>query len=913
MLFNKSLALVLSVFAFSTVFSQTYTPPSSPRSLTNLNASWKFHKGDVTNAQNTDFSDAGWDDVTIPHDWNGIDGQDGGGNYYRGIGWYRKHYTISSACEGKQLYLQFDGVNRVADVYVNGTLLTTHKGGYARFRVPVTGKVNIGGDNVIAVKVSNAHLADIPPLSADFTFFGGIYRDVNILVTDKLQISVMDYSGPGVYLKQSNVSKTSASVQISAKVFNNNSTSKDVSARAIIVDHAGTIVKEVSATQTIAANTSFYFVQSTTISTPHLWNGKEDPYLYSTFVEIKDGATVTDLVQEPLGLRYFSLDANTGFHLNGAYLDLHGVNMHQDYKDKGYSISTRETDTSLALVKELGTNFLRLPHYQHSQYTYNRCDSMGIVVWAELALVNYITESAAFYDNSKEQLKELIRQNYNHPSIIFWSVFNEITLAAGPSPAQLISQLATLAKTEDSTRLTTAGSCAGDGDAVNWFTESIAFNKYFGWYSGTANQFGPWADAIHNNYPDGKVGISEYGVGANTFHHEDNPAQPVTTGQWHPEEYQNLWHESQWKQMLTRPYLWCKLIWNMFDFAVDSRNEGSLPGLNDKGLVTYDRAVKKDCFYWYKANWSSEPFAYITSRRFTPRETSVVTVKAYSNCQTVELFVNGQSLGSKTSTDHIFTWQDIDIPNKDNLIKVVGTQDGKPYADSTVWGYFGCNDQTLSKGRAVTSSSSQTGNEAANAVDENEATRWSASDGTFPQWWMVDLGESKDIGSVRIAWYKGTDHRQYRYKIEVSDNSGSGFTTAADRTDNAVNGVTQDMLNTKGRYVRVTVTGVIPAGGWAGFFDVKIYAPDVVSTMPAAHDNLGGLLRISGTAQGINVALPFKGAYTATLYDLKGRQMLQKSGTAPSVLKLKRNWYSGTYILSVKSGGQAVVRKIVLK
>jgi hypothetical protein len=536
---------------------------------------------------------------------------------------------------------------------------------------------------------------------------------------------------------------------------------------------------------------------------------------------------------------------------------------------------------------------------------------MGMVVWAEIPIINYITESVAFYDNAKQQLIELVRQNYNHPSIMFWSVENEVTLQTGPDPAMLISQLASLVSLEDSTRISTVGSNANDADKINWYTDAVAFNKYFGWYSGKMADFGSWADGVHSGHPSGKFGVSEYGVGANTWHHEDNPAQPSPGGDWHPEEYQSLFHESHWKQMATRPFLWCKTIWNMFDFAVDNRNEGSQPGINDKGLVTYDRAVKKDAFYWYKANWSNEPFVYITSRRFTPRDTSEINVKAYSNCHSLELFVNGISKGSKSSTDHIFTWAKIPIPLKDNQIKVVGTQSNKQYSDSTIIGYFGSTEVTLSKGKAATANTFQAGNGPANAVDENSATRWCASDSTFPQWWMVDLGVNKDIGSVRISWYTGNNHRQYQYKIELSENSNSGFTTVADRSKNVVSGITEDSITGIGRYMRIMVSSVIPRGGWAGFYDVKIY--EHVRTAAILPVNGVRQLHIATNGRDVHVEFPFAGVYCAALYDLRGRQLLKSEGITSGIVRIRNAVSSGSYLFTVRFNNQEIRKKIVVR
>jgi beta-galactosidase len=392
-----------------------YTPPSSNRVDINLDSTWKFNKSDVAGAQNTTFNDASWTSLSLPHTWNNLDGQDGGNNYYRGVGWYRKHYTVPAGYAGRRLFLQFDGANIVTDVYLNGTSLGQHKGGFAAFRFDVTSLAVIGGDNVIAVKVNNASNVDIPPLSADFTFFGGLYRDVHLLVTDPLALTALDYGSSGVYLKQTNVSAASANLQVTAKVSNANAAAKSVTVNSVIVDAGNNIVQTLTSTQNIAANTTTNVVQTATLTNPHLWNGRTDPYLYHVYVEIKDGATVTDLVSQPLGFRYFSVDANQGFFLNGQYLDLHGVNKHQDRLNKGWAISNADMDEDFSLIMEMGATAVRLAHYQHAQHECDLTDQDGLIVWAEIPLVNNITNSAAFTANAEQQMIELIRQNYNHP------------------------------------------------------------------------------------------------------------------------------------------------------------------------------------------------------------------------------------------------------------------------------------------------------------------------------------------------------------------------------------------------------------------------------------------------------------------------------------------------------------------
>jgi beta-galactosidase len=326
----------------------------------------------------------------------------------------------------------------------------------------------------------------------------------------------------------------------------------------------------------------------------------------------------------------------------------------------------------------MGSTAVRLAHYQHAQYFYDLCDRNGVVAWAEIPLVNNISTSPGFDNNSKQQLTELIRQSYNHPSILFWSLSNE--LSPSPDPNALLTALHNLAKAEDPGRLTTIASNRGDDDPINAHTDVMAFNKYWGWYSGTYNDFAPWADQVHAAYPTRNIGIAEYGAGAGPTIHSETPV-----AQDHSEEYQLLFHEAYWKATDARPWLWGKFIWNMFDFAVDSRAEGETPGRNDKGMVTYDRATKKDVFFYYKANWSQEPVLYITSRRFATRTPASITVKVYANTDNVTLTVNGTSLGTKTSSDHIYSWTGVALQAGANIVQVTGSKGGTSYGDSVTW------------------------------------------------------------------------------------------------------------------------------------------------------------------------------------------------------------------------------------
>ena len=661
--------------------AEVYAPPASHRADFSLDPGWRFIRQDVAGAQDSSFDDSTWTTVDVPHTWNNLDGQDGGNNYYRGIGWYRTHYMPDSSYAGRRFFLKFDGAFYVTDVWLNGNYLGQHLGGFAAFVFDATPFLIVGADNVIAVKVSNASNTNIPPLSADFTFFGGLYRDVHLLVADPLHISPLDYAGPGVYWQTTNVSASSASVQITTVVSNADGAPRLAVLRTVITDAATNLVTALTNTLTLPAGAVSNITASTLLANPHLWNGLSDPYLYQIFVELGDGTNVTDCVGQPLGFRWFSVDPTSGFFLNGRSYDLHGVNMHQDWLNCGWALNDAQRRTNFMLLKELGATALRLSHYQHQDYTYQLGDENGIVLWSEIPLVNGISASGAFYTNAQQQLLEMIHQRRNHPAVVCWGMYNEEADAA----TNVVSQLVPISAQEDPMRPTTAASNRGDSSALNWLPTIVAFNKYYGWYGGTPSGFAPWADTIHANYPTRCIGMSEYGAGASVWQHSEDPVpQTAQASRWHPEEYQNLFHEAYWQAMKQRPFLWCKFIWNMFDFGVDGRNEGDTPGRNDKGLVTYDRQIRKDTFYWYKANWTTNPMVYITGHTFTNRMTNFITAKVYANCNTVELFLNGTSQGTRTSTNCIFTWP-LELPAGSNTVQAVGVKGASQVTDALAW------------------------------------------------------------------------------------------------------------------------------------------------------------------------------------------------------------------------------------
>ncbi|SDZ42964.1 beta-galactosidase [Amycolatopsis xylanica] len=680
----RLLGLSLILAATSFAFVPAVHAVTEVRQQTTLDAGWRFVRSDVAGAETPGFNDSAWTATSVPHTWNAQDGQDGGSNYYRGVGWYRKHFTPSAGLAGKKLWLQFDGVNSVSDVWVNGTKLGQHKGGFAGFRFDATAAVRLGQDNVLAVKVSNAANADIAPLQADFTFYGGIYRDVSLLAVDPLSVRLGDYGGPGVYVRQRAVTAASADIDVTTKAWNNFAASKNVRLHTVVRDAAGTVVTEnTTASRAVAAATGFEQVQRLTIRNPHRWQGKEDPYLYKVSVEVLDGTRVADVVTQPLGLRSSTVDPAAGFSLNGKHLALHGVNAHQDRLDQGWAVPPSQHVQDFDLMDEMGVNALRTAHYQQAQQVYDLADQRGYVVWAEIPLVDKVTDSAAFRANAQQQMYELIRQNFNHPSIAFWGIGNEQRTNDAVTN-DILDLLAKQVKAEDSGRFSTYATNQGDTDALSSHADVSGYNRYYGWYNKSATGPGAWADALHAKDPAREIGLSEYGAGASVIQHEENPAPPVTTSRWHPEEYQNILHENHWKQISTRPFLWGTFVWNMFDFGVDSRSEGDTLGRNDKGLVTYDRSIRKDSFYWYKANWTNTPFVYLTSRRWTQRTAASTTVKVYGTADSVSLSLNGTPVSTKTSADHIFTWP-ITLKPGPNVLTVTGTRAGQTFTDTVTW------------------------------------------------------------------------------------------------------------------------------------------------------------------------------------------------------------------------------------
>ncbi len=659
---------------------------SAARQDTLLDSDWRFKLGDILGAEAVNFSDTNWQTVSIPHNW-GWEAAQQGKDYYRGPGWYRRELDLKPQA-GQRYFLRFEAASLFADVYVNGDFLGEHRGGFGAFCFEITGHLAASGTNVIAVRVSNSWEPDIAPLSGDFSIYGGLYRPVHLLETAAEDFTPTDHGSPGVAWLQTSVTKKKALLDMTAQISNGTRNHQTLTLVATVLDASGKKIAETKQPVTLAANTTAPYWLRVTVPHPHLWNGRPDPYLYQALVELRSTNGVVDSVTQPLGLRFYRVDPDKGFFLNGKPYALHGVDRHQDRWNQGWAISDADMDEDMRLIREIGATVVRCAHYEHSDYFYSLCDKAGILVWAEIPQVNEINASARFAETSRGQLLDLIRQNINHPSIFTWSLFNEIGIGKTPDPERELQDLNNLAHSEDPTRPTIGATCTDRFPQMNKIPDLLGWNIYPGWYAGWGKpgDTGKLLDKHRYDSQHGGFCVSEYGAGANPEQHEQNPAQPNPGGQWHPEEWQAIVHETVWPVMKSKPYVWGTFVWNMFDFAVSTRHEGGVPGRNDKGLVTYDRKTKKDAFYFYKANWSDEPVLYIAERRFTERTNAVTDVKIYSNARTVELWLNGKSEGyHRNSTNCVFVWSHVTLKPGENQVTAKAERDGKKLSDVCTW------------------------------------------------------------------------------------------------------------------------------------------------------------------------------------------------------------------------------------
>ena len=612
------------------------------------NENWEFCKNEESHIND-------WNIVTLPHTWNNIDGQDGGNDYYQGIAWYRK--SLLKEDGWNEVYIRFGAVSKKAEVWCNGAFVGSHEGGFSAFTLELTDFLN-DGENEILVKADNSSELPIYPMFADFTFFGGIYRDVELIVFDSpVHFNVNKFGIDAIFITP----------EKSGKVMIDTYVHSGTKVLAEILDANSEFVAQSEIINVDPLHDSEEVVRlSVQVPEVKKWNGLTDPYLYKVRLYLSE-QDVEDIICANFGFRDYEISSSEGFFLNEEHYPLRGVCRHQDREDMGWAITEKEHIEDMALIREIGANTIRLAHYQQAPFIYDLCDRNGMVVWAEIPFISSHDERVEANDNLKSQMKELILQNYNHPSICFWGIANEVGIGKESDKLyQILMELNTLSKELDPTRMTVIANVGMTETSSQLFniTDLTAYNEYKGWYEGSMDDHGSFCDEKHSEIPNIPLAISEYGAEAIMSWHSETPKLKDYT-----EEYQALIHEKAELAFEKRPYLWATWLWNMFDFAADARDEGGCRGRNNKGLVTYDRKIKKQAFYLYKACWSKEPFVYLCGKRYTKRSSDQMPIKVYSNQKRVDLWVNGVH---KQSLDGgiIFEFNEIQLSRKYNEILV---------------------------------------------------------------------------------------------------------------------------------------------------------------------------------------------------------------------------------------------------
>lgn len=664
---------------------------TSARDVISFNTGWQFKKGPFsTDPMRASAQwDGKWEEVTIPHTWNAKDMQVKADAFYEGVGYYRKKQFFGNELAGKRVFLRFEGVGACTEVYVNGKLVGTHKGGYSAFAFEIGTALKLGAENEIIVKADNTARPDVIPVNHSlFGVYGGIYRPVWLITTEQNNITVTDCASPGVYITQKNVSRRSADITVKVKLDNGSlAPAQLVLENSIYTQEGKKVVSQCLPLELTPQGTQSY-VSTFKLKNPHLWQGREDPYLYKVVSRLLANGEVIDEVTQPLGVRHYEIVAGKGFYLNGEKYPMYGVTRHQDWWGLGSALTNREHDFDLAQIMDVGATTVRFAHYQQSEYLYSRCDTLGLIIWAEIPFVNRVTGYES--ENAQTQLRELIRQSFNHPSIYVWGLHNEV-YQPHEYTASLTQSLHDLAKTEDPDRYTVAVNGYGHANhPVNQNTDIQGMNRYFGWYEKKVQDIKPWVEGLEKDYPWQKLMLTEYGADANLDHQTEYLGDALNWGKpYYPETFQIKTHEYQWSVIAEHPYIIASYLWNMFDFAVPMWSRGGVPARNLKGLMTFDRKIKKDSYYWYKANWSKSPVLYLTQRRNTDRERKQTSVTVYSNIGTPKVYLNGKELTGirKGYTDVHYIFDQVTLEKGKNKIKAVAVYNGKEYVDEIEWDY----------------------------------------------------------------------------------------------------------------------------------------------------------------------------------------------------------------------------------
>ena len=730
------LLLCLSPFAVKTEAQSTNaskTPASAsegPRIEMALRDGWRFKLGPDSQTELVGGPDATWETVSVPHTWNRV-------GYYKdapashintaqnvvttqGVGWYKLAFTPPATAAGMESFLQFDAASRMATVWLNGTLLGTHRGGFSRFRLDTTAALRPGQENTLTVKVDNSKpavgssTADVLPLTGDFFVYGGLYRPVSLVFTRKAHLDLMDYGSSGVYAKTVAVAPAGAQVEVRARIRNDSGETGGLVLKAILIDAQGKVAGQQEQPVEVGPSNVAERKVNIAVAHPQLWQGVEDPYLYRLVVELSSKASpLLDRVSIPFGIRMVRFDPNSGLFLNGKHVAVHGVGYHQDREGKGWASQPQDVAADEATMREMGVTGIRLTHYQHGQPIHDLADRDGLVVWDEIPLVSQWTigdnleATPGLRENARQQLRELISQDFNHPSVVTWSIGNEIDFGRSipgfvgnnsggvPDPIPLLKELNQLAHELDPSRPTTLATCcearAAGPDAAVPITAAVTdlsgANRYFGWYYDKPSDLGPHLDTLHKARPTQPEAVTEYGAGGAISLHSDNAlGGPESRNRPQAEEYESYIHEQNWATLRSKPYLWGTFLWNSFDFGSTTRNEGNAQDINTKGIVTFDHKYKKDAYYFYKANWTSTPTVHINSSLYTERAYRVADVRVYSNAPKTSLKVNGKLVGTLSECpDGICGWSGVTLSPGANTIVAAGSFPTGAVEDKVQW------------------------------------------------------------------------------------------------------------------------------------------------------------------------------------------------------------------------------------
>ncbi|MDZ4307514.1 glycoside hydrolase family 2 protein [Allopontixanthobacter sp.] len=714
---SRAAGMLLALFfALTAAGCATTSAPSqdqpSIRIVTQLTDGWEFAYNDEWSPSDAIETPASsWQPVSLPHSWNRLGeyciGRTQATDNRQGRGWYRREIAGTDLDPARRHFIEFDAVGNVADAWLNGQHLGSHSGAFTRFRFELTAGLDFTGSNILLVRADNSDpqpgssTEHVIPLLGDFFIHGGIYRPARLISVPHSHIDLTDAGGPGVYAVPSLAADGSATIAATVRL-DGALAGQEVRLKAI--DAEGRTAAEtniaLTAGQTEARG-------SLDLASPRLWNGLEDPYLYRLEATLVVGGRTVDRVVQPLGIRSIRFDPDKGFFLNGEPLRLRGVSRHQDYLGKGWALSEEDNARDMAMIAEMGANSVRVAHYPQAEQWFDLADRYGMVVWAEVPFVNKaaFTDAAASPElvaNARQQMTEMIRQNFNHPSVVTWGIGNEVDIdlafkRLGPKAdaRPLLRELNALSKREDPSRPTVLADCceATPGEKADYLpiltgqADLMGYNRYFGWYYGKVEDLGPHLDMLHARHPGVPLSVSEYGAGGALTQHSDHPEGRPTnvTGRPQPEEFQSWLHEQSWPQIRAREYLWGSWIWNMFDFSSRVRQEGDATDINTKGLVSFDRTIRKDAFFYYRAQWSNEPVVHITSRRFVQRTEPGTRIKVYSNAPSVDLSLNGEQIGSAPCIDRICTREGVTLVAGENLVTAKATFGAEVLDDSVSW------------------------------------------------------------------------------------------------------------------------------------------------------------------------------------------------------------------------------------